>query len=505
MGVMDWLGFGKAAEKPAASELTVTNLAERYDLLDVGVSEMGDPFVIVTEKKFRDVADTREIGTSRPSPFTSDIRKEYNRRLQGLNGLREYDKMRKSSGVVRGTLRTIKTPVLAGRWFMKPADSSTLSKNKAQFAQDCLFKYMSISWPQILTEALLMCDFGYYMFEKVWEPRIIDGKERIVLKKLAPRHPMDVKEWKYDAEGGPAGVVMNMPMEEGYGFVEKYIPISKLLVFTFDREAGNIEGISALRSAYKHWFFVETLSKIDAIQKERHGIGIPVIKLPPGYSPEDKTAAEELGANLRTNERAHVILPPMWDLLFAKLEGNPVDALASMEYHDARIRENVLASFQDSKTSTNEEDLTLFAKSTRFIADIVCEVFNLHLIPELMSYNFDRGDDPVLMVRRIGEQQDWRTLSFALRNLVGAKLITPDQVLENYLREEMDLPLADPETSRAVASPQAPGGSAANGDSNNAPEGQKQSGQQAGLPRQSPTPPVGVPAANAGTDRSGSK
>ena len=503
-----------------SSDLTMANLAERFDLLDVGVSDHGEPFVVVAEKdarSLREAADVREIGTSAPSPFTSDVRKEYNRKLQGLKGLQEFDKMRKSSGVVRGTLRTIKTPVLAARWFMKPADDKKRSQNAAEFIGKCLFEYMSISWPQLLTEALLMCDFGYYMVEKVWEERVIDGQDRVVLKKLAPRHPMDVKKWHYDENGGPEGVTMWVPDKEGYGAKEKYIPIKKLLVFTFDREAGNIEGISVLRSAYKHWFFVETLSKIDAIQKERHGIGVPVIKLPPGYTEADKRAAQELGANLRTNERAHVVLPPMWDLLFAKLEGNPVDALASMKYHDERIRENVLASFQGSDRGTNEEDLTLFAKATRFIADIICEVFNLHLIPELMKYNFDRVEVPKLMARRIGEQQDWRTFSFALRNLIGAGVIRPDDPLEAYVREEMDLPDADIATVRVVQTPQAGQGVPATmpNATPGTKEGQtpvgattpqtKQDGAQAGLPRQSPLPPVGPPSANAGVDRSGIK
>lgn len=519
---------GQPQVTPAqVSDLTLLNVVEKFDLVDVGHSDDGTPFIVVSEKgnsgtpiQLKESADINEIGTSSPSPFTSEIRREYNRDLQGLKGLQKFDRMRKSSGVVRGTLRTVKTPVLSGRWFMKPYDTKKRNQNAAEFVGRCLFEYMSISFPQVLTEALLMCDFGYYMFEKVWENRIIDGQMRTVLKKLAPRHPMDVKEWKYDANGGPAGVVMYTTDETGYRYHEVYIPIEKLLVFTFDREAGNIEGISVLRSAYKHWFFVETLEKIDAIQKERHGIGIPVIKLPPGFSPADKIAAQDLGANLRTNERAHVVLPPMWDLLFAKLEGNPVNALESMEYHDARIRENVLASFQGNESPTKEEDQTMFLKATRFIADIVCEVFNLHLIPQLMSYNFERVDAPRLMVRRIGEQQDWRTWSFALRNLIGAGVIRPDDKLEAYAREEMDLPEADPETARdpktgqnlkekaaqEAAAAEAAAAAQEQVDPNQPPAngGKQNMGQnQVGLPRQSPLPPVGTGSTRSGTDRSG--
>jgi len=507
--------FRRPKKPDTSTSDTLAGILATHDLVEV-VPNNGDPFVIVAERTHQltedptgvqlamgqnvsqlpvDVA-TVELGTSSPSPFTGYMRTEYNAELRGRLGLQKYDMMRRGDGTVRGTLRLIKTPVLAGRWFVEPASDSVRNVNAADFAQKCLFDYMSSSWPQLLTEALLMCDFGYYMFEKVWEERVIDGKNRMVLKKLAPRHPMDVKRWILDAHGGPAAVVMDDPDYLTYpeGVL---IPIEKLLVFSFDKEGGNMEGISVLRSAYKHWYYKDQLYKIDAIQKERHGIGIPIIKLPPGFTPSDKAIAENLGRNLRTNERAHVVLPPNWDILFAKLEGHPVDALKSIDHHDKEIEKNVLAAFMDG--NAKDEDQVMFLKATRFIADIVCDVFNSYLMPQLIDYNFDRVDMPKLRVRRIGESADWRTLSFAVRNLIGANVIRPDDKLEDHLREELDLPRADPETARMVKTPQSPGG-------NQPPQGTptgKQNGQTAGMPRQSTTPPVGTPAKNAGTDRSG--
>lgn len=520
MGVMEWLGLrDRVVEvaEPASTMVTMGEVLRDYDLVAVERND-GNPYVIVSEKKLADTSevDVREIGSSAPSPFTGDIRKEYNRELAGLAGLQKYDIMRKSDGGVRGTLRTIKTPVLAARWFVEPASDSRRDQNAAEFIWKCFTEYMSISWPQVLTEALLCADFGYYMFEKVWEERVIDGKNRMVWQKLAPRHPMDVKEWKFDANGGPKGVVMYVPKgDNNYQQEEKFIPIEKLLVFSFDREAGNIEGISVLRSAYKHWYYIEQLYKIDAIQKERHGIGIPVIKLPVGFTPADRSAADDLGKNLRTNERAHVVLPPNWELLFAKLEGNPVDALKSIEHHREMIRENILAAFLGSDRATKEEDLSIFLKATRFIADIVCDTFNLYAIPQLMKYNFDRVGTPRLRARRIGEQADWRTLTFAIRNMVGAGVLRPDDRLEEYIRDEMDLPAPEISTVRVVATPQAgspppstlpnatPGQGNSSAPNSSGATKQDAANNQPGLPRQTPLPPVGVPATNTNTDRSG--
>ena len=405
-----------------------------------------------------------ELGSSVPSPFTSWVRREYNKDLYGIKGLRKYDQMRKSDGTVRGTMRLAKTPVLAGQWSMKPASQSSKDQMIANFIWQNLTSWTTSSWPQTLTEALLMLDFGYYMFEKVFargeqvtnDP---DARGKIVWQKLAPRHPMDVKEWFFDYEGGPLSVDLWAPpvyvpgLQGGVfqGFQQWVnIPINKLVVFSFDKEAGNIEGISLLRSAYKHWYYKDNLYKIDAIQKERHGIGVPVIQLPVGYSPQDLSLADALGRNLRTNDRAHVVLPPNWTLAFAELKGHPVDCIASINHHDEQIEKQILGQFLNTHQKTDEQDQTLFLKATRFTADIVTDSINSYLIPQLVDMNWAGVRYPKLVVKRIGEQEDWRTTSFTLRNYVGAGIIIPDQALEDHLRDEMGLPPAEANTARVV-------------------------------------------------------
>jgi len=459
-----------------------------------------------------------EIGSSSPSPYTSGfLKKEYNRDLEGIEGLKIYNKMR-SDGVIAGSLFLFKTPVYAANWFMEPASQENPEdKIISDFVWKCLTKYMSIGWTQVKTESMLACEFGYYMFEKVWEKRKIDGVNRIVLQKLAPRHPMDVKEngWEFDSHGGPDSVTMYT--EKDATIDEVTIPISKLLVITLNKEANDITGRSMLRPMYKHWYYKEQLYKIDAIQKERHGIGVPVIKLPPNFGEAEKIAANELGRNLRTNERAHVVLPPGWEVLFAKLEGQPVDSIKSIEMHDKAIRESILAAFLASDTATKEEDVALFLKASRFVADSICDAFNLYLIPELVRYNFGKDAKvPTLRVRRIGEQADWRVMSFAIRSMVGAGIIRPDDVLEARMREEMDLPFADVATTRVVQTPQAgpttpatvpnavPGSGSPTQPGTPTPTGKTDgTADGTGLPRQTPVASAKLPGGNSGADKGG--
>ena len=490
---------------PVYPGMSMTELLEGYDLLEVH-DEPGKEFAVVVPKVKH---LTREIGSASPSPFTSFTRSEYNPLLRGLAGLEIYDKMRKSDGVVKGTLRGAKIPVLSTKWYCHPPMRKTYGRNKKKQANEIaeflwwnLTEGMSISWTQFLSEALLCCDFGYYMFELVWENRIVNGKLRTVLKKLAPRHPMDVKEWVKDVNGGPVGVWMYVATETG-GVDEKFIPIRDLLIFTHDREADNIEGVSVLRSAYKHWYYKEQLYKIDAIQKERHGIGIPVIVLPLGFKPDDKVIADELGRNIRTNEKAHIVLPPGWEISMLKLEGQPVNALESVDVHDEAIRENMLMKFAGKDGTTNEQDLNLYLLGASNISDIVSETINLYLVPRMVKFNWPMWEDmPKIKCRKIGDENRIRTLTFALRNLAGAGLIMPDDALEAWLRNELDLPEMDIETRRDVMGIFEDDSEL--DDPNTTPP--KQQGGRAGLPRQTNVNRQRQGAgANGGVDRSGGK
>jgi hypothetical protein len=334
---------------------------------------------------------------------------------------------------------------------------------------------------------------------------------QIIWKKFAARHPLDVDHWDFDQNGGPVAVYFVDPS----GGDPIQIDIWKMAVFTYDKEAGNLEGVSVLRAAYKHWFYKENLYKIDAIQKERHGIGVPYIVLPPNFTPTDKALAMEMGQNLRTNENAFVVVPPGWEIGFLKVEGNLTDAMASADHHDLLIARNILGQFLNARAGASvDSQQDLFLKATRYIADTLRDIFNKHCIPQLVRWNFGEQEYyPELRVRRIGDTVDWRTISFAMRNFIGAGVVVPDDHLEDWVRDEMDLPKADKATQRVIVAPQVPGQlpqgpvdafPGPGGPSTDAARQNGGVGATAGPPRQSRAGGMrGLPKANAGQDTSG--
>ena len=405
---------------------------------------------------FGHVDDTAftELGASPASNYGTVVTQEYNPELIGQNAVRTWDKMRKGDAAVRSSLRVIKAPLLAAEWYFEPAADTDQDKMIARFVTEAA-NSMSRTWIQTLWESLLMLDYGYMAFEKVFKmaqwrdtPTNSRDKQVITWKKWGPRHPINTVGWQWDEYGGPVALLQNV---NPHGYEVQPIPIDKLVVFTLDEEGNNPEGISILRSAYSHWFYKHNLYKIDAIQKERHGIGIPHVELPPNYTADDKKFARELVRNLRSNEKAGVVTPPGWIVDFIEPKGNQVDVLASALHHSTMIEVNVLAQFLtvgnvgkgNASTASAQEDI--FVKSIHYLADLVCSVVNKFAIPELVRYNFDVEQFPKLKVRRIGDTTDMRALSVAMRNLVEAKLITPDPETEIWLRNYLDLPMAPKE------------------------------------------------------------
>ena len=473
-------------------QISFAEALAKYDPVTVHHDPAHGSFMVMAERnpKISVSSATQEVGYASPSPWTAWTRTERVAELRDKIGLRTYYDMKRADGTVRGALRLLKTPIMAARWFVEPASDSVMDKNIADFVEKNLFEELNVPWSRVIEDALLMCEYGYFPFELVYKP----VGNKIKLQKLAPRHPMDVQEWIWDNNGGPQGLFMQPTEMTGFGN-RIYIPIEKLVVFVLEEEAGDLRGVSILRSAYKHYFYKDTMYKIDSIQKERHGIGVPLILLPPGYTASDKKAAEDLGRNLRTNERAHIVAPSNWQVSFAKLEGHPVDCLNSIEHHDMKIKSNILAPFMD-EPNVKPDSLDVYFKSTRYIASTVCDTFNHFVIPQLVNLNFAKGGMPKLRVRRIGEWDDIRTMSFAFRNFVGADAIRPDDQLENFLRGELDLPPVDESTVRTIPQPHLATGVGTQ--AIEAPEA-----PTPGLPRQAPQANVGLPQKNAGSDSSG--
>lgn len=393
-----------------------------------------------------------ELGSSQIARIIDPVPDLVNRTVAA----RTYRKMSRSDASVRASLRAGKSPILGGNYYIDPYNSDELSLVIQEFVTHNIFEQPGAPFLSTLSEILHFFEDGFHVQEKVWglrewAPRKLSaGANRRVytmIEKLAPRPASTITKFNYDDNGGPVSVQHNQLKQDGTTN-EVTIPIDKLLIFTFDKNGGNLEGESILRSAYKHWWYKEAFYNIDAIQKERHAVGVPDIELPPGYTPQDKTIAHELGKNLRTNEKSYIVRVPGMTVGFAELHSNLVNVLESANHHDNMIMKNLMVQFLNlgiegtgGGRATGATAADMFLKSMRYIANYICDCFNLYLIPQLVAYNFQTDQFPVMKVRNIGETKDLQMWATAFANLVDKNIITMDLEDEQWARNVMDMPM----------------------------------------------------------------
>lgn len=176
-------------------------------------------------------------------------------------------------------------------------------------------------------------------------------------------------------------------------------------------------------------------------------MGFPLLEMPMTANTEDIAAGLQLVNNIRTNERAGAVLPAGWNLRFADMPGQPVNVMQSIEHHNGMIMMNVMVQFllmglmEGGGRATAGSHQDMFTKSLRYLANLICDMFNLFVIPQLVAYNFDTDLFPQLKVRNIGETKDLQQWAAALANLAAQNLITLDLDTENWVRSKIDSPL----------------------------------------------------------------
>lgn len=384
----------------------------------------------------------RELGTTGRSmksmyQYTLDT-DEYLSSLKFPSNIPIYERMGRSDSQIKAILLMLELPIRSTQWFIKPCDNSSKSKEISDFIDNCLFgdypKGISNGFDEFLKNICTMFQFGYSIFEKVFEVK--DGY--VKWKKFAVRPQSTIYDFLYDSVGDIKGITQTLVNQS---FKQIDIGINKLLIFTHDKQQGNVEGISALRSAYKHWSIKDFLYKILNVGVERNLVGTPVLTLPENYTQNDFELAKEIVTDLRSSEFGGVTMPK--DFLLEMFEGKRtlIDVLPYIEYQDRLISKSILAQFMDLGSNSGSFALSydqsqMFLMMLEAAAKNICNIVNSHAIPELVNHNFSSDLYPKLTFKPLNSGR----LVNVLKTLTDGKLVIPDEDLETWVRDMLDLP-----------------------------------------------------------------
>lgn len=376
-----------------------------------------------------------------------------------------FDAMRRQDSQVMSVLRAVTLPIRRTQWRIDPAGASDDVTNMV--AEDLGLDVKGrpprpgrtrdrFSWDEHLRMALTMLPFGHAFFEQVYR---LDANRQVRLRKLAWRPPRTISKIDVAADGGLVAVEQ---YSNGTGKTTR-IGVADLVAYVHEREGGNWLGQSLLRPAYKFWLLKDRALRTQSMTLDRNGLGIPVYKgaePPAGLTGEDlKTwqqkelkAGLELAAAVRSGEDAGAAVPYKADLIMRGVEGHLPDSEKPIRYYDEQIARAVLAHFLNLGTETGSWALgstfaDFFTQSLQSVADAVADVTNQHVIEDLVDYNYGPDEPaPRLVFDEIGSKHPMT--ADAIRSLIDCGAITADQPLEDYLRDHLELPAADPATRR---------------------------------------------------------
>jgi len=395
------------------------------------------------EKKLRTQARTHNI-------YHAD---EYVTKLEDLSArLDAYTIIRKSGSQVGGLLRVIKLPIREVEWEVEGGKEEI-----RKFIDDNINVDLHGAWDDFIRLALTVLDFGFCVFEKVFMYDRNSSKYK--WKKFVYLPQSTIKEIVGEKDGGLKKVVQYAATDTELGeSLQETIDIGSdyLLVFVNEKE-GDWYGKSLFRNIYGNHQIKDVLMKIDAIKHDRFGVGIPWMKLKPGYKKEDVSIATATMKQMRSHEYAYMIIPPgAEDFGILSMTGNDGTAvLKSIQYHDEQMSKSLLAQFIDLGTSQSgnralgESFINLFLMSLNAITKQVEQTFNEYAIKQLVDINFGpQKEYPKLTAGQITLNKIM-DLAESLEKLTNSKWVKPMPKDQNQIRNEFGLaPLDDEELEK---------------------------------------------------------
>lgn len=422
---------------------------------------------------------TTEVGITGTANFSGQLIVEQNERLRhtrafgipGVSTWGEWEKARKTNPFVAMALDFVTAPIRDARIDVKPSGESDAERRIADFVLWNLTEALEPSLPTFLEQtARDGLGDGFALAERVFgvgERGVIGGQGHL-LTKLASRLARSVSENGWVEKDGDLAVIRQSgPASDGSGrWVSVEVPAEKVLLFSWQRQGNNYQGVSAFRPVWKLIAIQEMLQKVFAISSQREAAGIPVAEIAAGtaMTVEEKARLEEFLANMVFHEAASAVLPPgvtlKWLFSPAANKGHVIQAwrdigLAILQTLQAQ--QMVLGTSDTGSRSVGEVHQRA---STIYVQSVVAaleQVFNgvgarkyTGVIRQLVDLNFGpQKAYPKLAITLQRAELAAGELALAAKTGVEAGLFKPSLADENAFREKLGFEPVD-EAERAA-------------------------------------------------------
>lgn len=419
------------------------------------------------DKTFYLLDEMGKTGLNYQSGF---VYEEYLKELAGLKGVKVYKEMSSNDPTVSAVLFAIEMLCRQVTWEVKPYSDDNEDLRRAEFLKSCM-NDMSHTWVDFITEVLSMLTYGWDWHELVYKIRAgesldptrrstrVDGM--IGWRKLAIRSQDSLYDWIFDDNGGVRAMRQNPPPD----YRLRTIPIEKSILFRAGVYKNNPEGKSALRGAYRPWYFKKNIENIEAIGIERDLAGLPTAYVPPEIlsataTPQQKALLVQLKkiiTGIRRDEQEGVIWPlayddkgnKTYDLQLLSTGGRrQFETTDIITRYDQRILMTMLADFillgheKVGSFALASSKTELFSMAIGAWLTSIADTLNRFAVPRLFQLNGDFSNKLPKIEHGDVESVDLTELSNFITSLAsaGAQLF-PDPKLESHLKRQAGLPV----------------------------------------------------------------
>lgn len=321
--------------------------------------------------------------------------------------------------------------------------------------QDILAESMdNVKWTDSLEDILSMFVYGHSLMETTLKK----VGSRVLWDKMFYRPQTTLMRWRYKSDGK-----LDFIEQMNRGKLAK-IKAHKCLLFNTSKSQANPLGKSLFRNAHRDWHYKTNIEQIEAIGIERDLTGLPVLTAPESENLMNADGSlSPLGQwawnvvrNVKKNKQEGLVLPSGWDF---ELAGSPgkrqFDLNDSISRYSNNMALSMLSQFlvlgvtnSSGSFALAKEQSSLFYIACEGFANSVANVVNNQFIgaTALSIYN-NLPDKPY--IKPVGiERIELNDLASFLGRLLKYNIITPDDKLEEYLRDRVALPPRDSDSSR---------------------------------------------------------
>lgn len=403
------------------------------------------------------------IGSSGLKKRFGHVDEEFLVQLKGERGRKVFKQMSENDSVVGAVLFAISMLMRGVDWRVDPEDDTNQDDLDAAAFIEEVMQDMEITWDDFICEVLSMLVYGWSWFEKIYKIR--DGENskfadfKIGISSLALRSQDSLVKWIYDDKDTSVLIAMQQRDPETSKQID--VPFSKSILFRTQTFKNNPEGRSALRTAYKPWFYKSQIEQIEAIGIERDLAGLPYLKVPAQImtstaSVNDKAlydALKKMAQNIRRDEQDCVIMPSNKDKdghdlysmeLMSTGGKRQFDTSKIITRYDQRIAMTLLADFillghsEKGSFALSSDKTNLFGAALGGWLGSIKSTINENLVNQLLKMNGMKGKCKI--EHGDLETQDLGTLAEYVSKLTAGGVIMPDRELENVLLRTANLP-----------------------------------------------------------------